>query len=227
MIVSRAKKIWTIFWMRFAGFGFLGRIATRLASWFVPRYLGRCQLARLNKRGYISPNATIEHSNLVLGNHVFIGDRVVIYNPGDGGQVDLDDGVRINGDTFIQTGQGGSVKIGGDTHIQPGCHLLAYKASIKIGRDVQVAPRCAFYPYDHGMLPGELIWKQPLTSEGDIKIGDDVWLGYGVIVLSGVYIGNGAVVGAGSVVTHSIPDGAIAVGVPARVIKMRSQIKAI
>jgi acetyltransferase-like isoleucine patch superfamily enzyme len=223
MIVSRAKKFWTRFWMHFAGFGFWGRLATRLASWFVPGYYGRLQLARLNKKGYISPDATIDNSNLVLGNNLFIGDRVVIYNPGDGGRVDLSDGVRIYGDTFIQTGQGGSVKIGGDTHIQPGCHLLAYKASIEIGRDVQIAPRCAFYPYDHGIFPGELIWKQPLTTKGNINIEDDVWLGFGVIVLSGVRIGRGAVVAAGSVVTHSIPAGAIAVGVPARVVKMRGQ----
>ena len=56
---------------------------------------------------------------------------------------------------------------------------------------------------------------------GDIVVGDDAWLGYGVIVLDGVHIGKGAVVGAGSVVTNNIPDGGIAVGMPARVVKMR------
>jgi acetyltransferase-like isoleucine patch superfamily enzyme len=223
MIVSKAKKYWTLFWMHFAGIGFWGRLASRLASWFVPSYLGRLQLIHFNKKGFISPSATIEHGNVVLGNHIFIGDRVVIYNPGDGGRVDLGDWVRINGDTIIQTGHGGAVKIGKDTHIQPGCNLIAYKASIEIGRDVHIAQGCAFYPYDHGILPGELIWKQPLTAKGNITIEDDVWLGFGVIVLSGVRIGRGAVVGAGSVVTQSIPDGGIAVGVPARVIKMRGQ----
>ena len=52
---------------------------------------------------------------------------------------------------------------------------------------------------------------------------DYAWLGVGVIVLSGVRIGKGAVVGAGSVVTRDIPDGGVAVGVPARVIKMRDE----
>jgi len=70
-----------------------------------------------------------------------------------------------------------------------------------------------------------MIFEQPLTTKGDIRIEDGVWLGYGVIVLSVVHIGKGAVVGAGSVVTRSIPDGAVAVGMPARVIKMRSDIK--
>lgn len=66
--------------------------------------------------------------------------------------------------------------------------------------------------------------KQPLETKGGIEIGDGAWLGYGVIVLSGVRIGESAVIGAGSVVTRDIPAGAIAVGSPARVVKMRSEL---
>jgi acetyltransferase-like isoleucine patch superfamily enzyme len=97
-------------------------------------------------------------------------------------------------------------------------------APIQIGRDVQIAPYCAFYSYNHGFAPGALIRKQPLQTKGGIAIEDDVWLGVGVIVLDGVRIGKGAVVGAGSVVTQDIPDGAIAVGKPARVVKMRRDL---
>lgn len=53
------------------------------------------------------------------------------------------------------------------------------------------------------------------------RIGNDVWIGRNVIILSGVSIGNGAVIGAGSVVTKDIPDYAVAVGNPARVIRYR------
>ncbi len=52
-----------------------------------------------------------------------------------------------------------------------------------------------------------------------VIIGEDVWLGAGVTVLPGVRIGDGAVVGAGSVVVRDIPPGAVAVGVPARVVR--------
>lgn len=52
-------------------------------------------------------------------------------------------------------------------------------------------------------------------------IDNDVWLGANVVVMQGVHIGNGAVVGANAVVTHDIPPYAIAVGIPARVIKYR------
>lgn len=54
-----------------------------------------------------------------------------------------------------------------------------------------------------------------------ITIGHDTWLGHGAVVMPGVSIGNGAVIGANAVVTHDVPPYAIAVGVPARVIRMR------
>jgi acetyltransferase-like isoleucine patch superfamily enzyme len=224
MIVSRAKTFWTRFWMHYAGLGFCGRIATRLATWFVPPYYGRCYLAWLNRKGYISPTATIHHSDLILGNNVFIGDRVVIYKDKEGGVVELGDGVHVLDETFIQTGLGGSLKVGSNSHIHPRCQISAYISPVYIGRDVQIAANCAFYPYDHSFAAGKPIMEQPPKTKGGISVGDGGWLGFGVIVLDGVRIGKGVVIGAGSVVTHDIPDGAIAVGVPARVVKMRRHL---
>lgn len=210
--------------MSFAGLSPLGRIATRLATWFVPPYKGRSYLARLNTRGYISPSASIYHDGLCIGKNVFIGDRVVIYKTKDGGPVRIGNKTHIHCDTIIETGSGGSLTIGNNTSIQPRCQFSAYKGSIEIGCGVQIAPNCAFYPYNHGFACNEYIKKQPLQTKGGINIDDDAWLGFGTIVLDGVRIGKGAVVGAGSVVTRDIPDGAIAVGVPARVIKTRADI---
>ena len=53
------------------------------------------------------------------------------------------------------------------------------------------------------------------------EIGNDVWLGANVVVMQGVKIGNGAVVGANAVVTKDIPPYAVAVGIPAKIIKYR------
>lgn len=219
-----ASTVWSLFWMQLAGLSYFGRIATWLATWFAPPYKERRRLARYNSKGYIAPSATIYHSQMQLGAHIFIGDRVVIFQDTNGGSVELAERVHIYGDTCIQTGDGGSLKIGTDTHIQPRCQFSAYKASIHIGCGVQIAPNCAFYPYDHGIAPNEPIKQQPLQTKGGIFIDDDAWLGYGVIVLDGVRIGKGAVVGAGAVVTQNVPDGAIAVGVPARVVNLRSNL---
>lgn len=58
-------------------------------------------------------------------------------------------------------------------------------------------------------------------SKGDICVDDDVWIGYGSIIMSGVHIGQGAIVAAGAVVTKDVPPYAIVGGVPAKVIKYR------
>lgn len=224
MISVKLGRLWARFWMYFAGSGFFGRIATHLAAWFSPPFYGRRFLARLYPKGYISPRATIYHTVLKLGAHVFIGDRVTIYQDKNGGSVEIGERTHIYGDTYIQTGSGGSIKIGSDTHIQSWGQFSAYKGNIIIGNGVQIAPRCAFYPYDHGYAPGELIMKQPLKTKGNIIVEDDAWLGCGVIVLDGVRIGKGSVIGAGAVVTQDIPDGSIAIGVPARVVKTRNTI---
>lgn len=64
-------------------------------------------------------------------------------------------------------------------------------------------------------------------SKGDIIVEDDVWLGYGVTIMSGVHIGQGAVIAAGAVVTKDVPPYAIVGGVPAKLIKYRYEPKLI
>ncbi len=217
------KRFWARAWMHLAGRGPAGRLAVRIASWGAPPYKARAFLAQMSPRGYLAPTAIIHHSELKLGRNVFIGDRVVIFQHDSGGPVRLGDRVHLHSDTIIETGPGGSLTIGADTHVQPRCHFTAFAAPIEVGSGVQIAPGCAFYPYDHGFEPGTPIREQVLRTKGGITVCDDAWLGVGVIVLSGVRIGRGAVIGAGSVVTHDIPDGVIAAGVPARVIKVRGQ----
>lgn len=224
MNIERARQTWARFWMRRSGLSAWGRFATRLATLTAPPYKARCTLARYHPQGYVSPSAIIYHDELRRGRHVFIGERVCISRTASGGVVELGDNVQLYSDINIETTFGGSVSIGAGSHVQPRCHFVAGKASIIIGERAEIAAGCAFYPFNHGMAPDKPIREQPLESKGDIVIGHDVWLGYGVIVLDGVHVGDGAVIGAGSVVTRDIPAGAIAVGSPARVIKMRNEL---
>jgi acetyltransferase-like isoleucine patch superfamily enzyme len=223
--VSAHKMLWTRFWMRYAGLSRFGRLATRFATWFGPPHKAAYKLANMNPKGYIAPSAVIYHRNLSLGSNILIGDRVIIYQAQDGGMVALGDGAAILRDTAVETGFGGSVSIGSRTWIHPRGQVNAYLGSIRIGAGVDIAPNCAFYSYDHGFAPGKSIREQPLKTKGDIIIEDNAWLGVGVTVLSGVHIGGGAVIGAGSLVNQNIPVGAIAAGNPARVVKMRTDIR--
>ena len=90
-------------------------------------------------------------------------------------------------------------------------------ARITIGDDVQIGPNVALLTPTHPIDPDlrRAGWEgaQPIT------IGDNVWLGGGAIVLPGVTIGSDTVVGAGAVVSRDLPEGAVAVGNPARVIR--------
>jgi acetyltransferase-like isoleucine patch superfamily enzyme len=216
------RPYWIRFWMRHAGMSKLGRFATRMATWLAPPHKAGTVLANLNPKGYIAPTATLYHSDLQLGAHILIADRVMIFQNKAGGAISIGDRVSILRDTTLETGFGGYLIIGDETWIHPRCQINAYKAPIEIGCGVDIAPNCALYSYDHGFAPDKTIRQQPLQTKGKITIDDHAWLGVGVIVLSGVCIGKGAVIGAGALVTKDIPENAIAAGKPARVLKLRS-----
>ena len=224
MLSSKIKHRWTRFWMKRSGLSRFGRIACQIAGWFEPPFYGRLPLSRFGPNGYISPSAIISHPKLSISKTCFIGDGVTIYQDREGEDVLLAEHVHLHQGTILQNGRGGAISIGIAAHLQPRCQISAYKGSVHIGKRVEIAPNCAFYPYNHSFSVDVPIRNQPLKSKGDIIIGDDVWLGFGVIVLDGVHIGNDAIVGAGSVVTKDLPENCIAVGNPAHVIKTRSEL---
>ena len=112
---------------------------------------------------------------------------------------------------------GCNIRLGERAFINYNCVFLDC-APIEIGDDLQMAPAVQLYtathPLDRATRAAGLEYARP------IRIGDGVWIGGGVIVLPGITIGNGCVVGAGSVVTRDLPPGSLAVGNPARIIRL-------
>jgi len=210
--------------MRTSHLPLLGRPAVRIAEALAGPYKARRLLAHVSEYPYISSRAQIRCRRLCLGHSCFIDDGVTIYGHEDGGEVRLGDRVHLYRGTIIEVGAAGSVEIGADTHIQAGCHVKGFRRSVIIGSNVQIAPHCGFSPYEHNfedrLAP---IKTQGIRSTGNIVLEDDVWLGLGVKVLEGVRVGKGAVIGAGAVVTKDIPAYGVAVGVPAKVIRMRGE----
>lgn len=115
---------------------------------------------------------------------------------------------------------GERIQIGARAHIGEGCSLWAGDSTgrIVIGEDALFGPQVFITASNYRYAPGTPVMRQPRV-ERDVVIGRDVWLGARAIVLADV--GDGCVVAAGSVVTRALPPGAVAAGVPARVIRMR------
>jgi maltose O-acetyltransferase len=90
-------------------------------------------------------------------------------------------------------------------------------AEVHIGDDVQIGPNVQLLTATHPIDPD--LRRDKWESAQPIRIGNNVWLGGGVIVCPGVTIGDNTVVGAGAVVTRDLPADVVAVGSPARVLR--------
>lgn len=139
---------------------------------------------------------------------------------GAGRNIRLGDRVRLGKDVYFSVWPDGFLSIGDNSYIGRGSIILANRL-VQIGTDCLIAPGCHITDANHGIAPNELIRNQPLDVK-PVRIGNDVWIGAGCSILPGVTVGDGAVIGARAVVTKDIPPGAIAVGVPAKVIRYRS-----
>jgi acetyltransferase-like isoleucine patch superfamily enzyme len=98
--------------------------------------------------------------------------------------------------------------------------VIRGQGGVRIGDDVLLAPHVQILAIDHVVTTSRVpIMDQGIRGAG-IVIEDGAWLGAGSIITDGVRIGRNAVVGAGAVVTRDVPDGTVAVGVPARVVRV-------
>ncbi|WP_326714448.1 sugar O-acetyltransferase [Streptomyces sp. NBC_01474] len=111
---------------------------------------------------------------------------------------------------------GSNITIGARTFVN--YHLTALDvARITIGEDCQIGPNVQLLTPTHPVEPQPR--RDKLEAALPITIGDNVWLGGGVIVCPGVSIGDNSVIGAGAVVTKDIPANVVAVGNPARPVR--------
>jgi acetyltransferase-like isoleucine patch superfamily enzyme len=118
----------------------------------------------------------------------------------------------------------GRVSIGAKSVLGQECTISAYQR-VEIGRECIVADRVMLIDFDHGVVEVE----RPIRLQGiykrDVRVGHNVWIGYGACILRGVSIGDNCVIGTAAVVTASLPNNAVAAGVPAHVIRMRDAPK--
>ena len=151
------------------------------------------------------------------GRGVVIEPGVRVFHPE---RISLGEGVYIGHDAILNGYHAGQLTIGAGSWIGPQTFLHG-AGGLEIGRDVGVGPGTRIITSIHvapvdgaPILYGDLSFAQVL-------IGDGSDLGMNAVVLPGVTIGRGVQVGAGAVVSCDLPDFSVAVGVPARVIRIR------
>jgi acetyltransferase-like isoleucine patch superfamily enzyme len=171
-------------------------------------------IARLARRRLLTPTGR----RLVLDGLCFIGPKVTL-QIGRDARVELGRWSWIGHGTKIRCHEG-VVSIGAKTVLGQECTISAYH-HVSIGRECVIADRVMLIDFDHGVVEVD----RPIRLQGiykrDVRIGHNVWLGYGACVLRGVTVGDNAIVGTNAVVTRDVPANAVVAGVPARVIRMR------
>lgn len=145
--------------------------------------------------------------------------RGVTLDASRSGEIRLDDKVTLNQQAILIGGAGG-IRLGRGVEIN--CFgFIDGSGGVDIEERTLVGPGVRIISYQHAFDGREPICAQASVAE-PVRIGRDVWIGANVIIMSGVTIGEGAVVGAGAVVSRDIPAWAVAVGVPARVLRYRT-----
>ncbi|EJT06731.1 acyltransferase [Rhizobium sp. CCGE 510] len=128
--------------------------------------------------------------------------------------------VTIQDQSFFQLTMPDPKVFIGDNTVIGRRNIITAKNLIRIGSDVLIGSDVQIIDHSHGTKRDTPIRLQK-AQIGTVEIGDDVWIGAGARILMNVKIGNGAVIGANAVVINDIPEYAIAVGSPAKVVKFR------
>jgi len=136
-------------------------------------------------------------------------------------------------EVFAECGDGNYIELpfhanwgGHNTHWGSGIYAnsnltLVDDGHIYIGDKVMFGPNVTVVTAAHPVEPG--LRARGFQYNKDVYIGENAWIGAGAVILPGVHIGRNAVIGAGSIVTADIPDNAVAVGNPCRVMREAGQ----
>lgn len=111
-----------------------------------------------------------------------------------------------------------TIRVGAGTVINNNACIIAESTEITIGRNCVIGANVVILDSDFHALDPVARRAGARGVAQPVVIQDDVFIGHGVTVLKGVTLGRGAVIASGSVVTHDVPAGAVAAGVPARVL---------
>jgi acetyltransferase-like isoleucine patch superfamily enzyme len=194
-----------------------GALGLALRKTLFPSLLGAC-----GRNVVFGQNVVLRHPHKIrIGDNVVIDDNCLIDAKGDRNSgIAIGSGVFIGRNSILSC-KNGDIELADGANVGFNCEIFS-ASRVTIGRDTLLAAYCYVIGGDHDVAdPAAAVIEQARRSAG-VAIGAGAWLGAGAKILDGVSIGDRAVVGAGAVVRDAVPEAAIAVGVPARVVGQRT-----
>lgn len=178
--------------------------------------------ARCGRRPGIGRGVSIRQPGRIsIGSKLLADDYAVLDVRGNDASIEIGDFVSIGRFSTV-TAKSGTIRLGSGSNIGS-YSRIATQSLVEIGESTLVAAYCYIGPGNHAVndLDKPLI-SQEMEIKGGVRIGSHAWIGAHSTILDGVTIGDNAIIGAHSLVKDSVPANAIAVGSPAKVIRMRS-----
>lgn len=198
-----------------------GALGLALRKVLYPRLLGACG------RGVVfGQHVVLRHPGKIrIGDHVVIDDNCLLDAKGDtNAGIVIGSGVFIGRNTILSC-KNGDIMVGDRANIGFNCEVFS-ASRVTLGPDALLAAYCYIVGGDHDFSDvSKPVLAQGRTSAG-VDVGAGVWMGAGAKILDGVSVGAHAIIGAQAVVKDPVPDHAIAVGIPAKVIGRRGSAPA-
>ena len=190
-----------------------GALGLALRKVCYPWLLGAC-----GRNVVFGQNVVLRHPHKIrIGDNVVIDDNCLLDAKGTTNQ-----GITIGSRVFVGRNSILSCK-NGNIHLEDGANIgfnceVFSADTVRIGQDTLLAAYVYVIGGDHAVTDRSAAVNAQARVAAGVTIGEGVWIGAGAKVLDGVTIGNRAIVGAGAVVRTAVPDGATAVGVPAKLV---------
>ena len=196
-----------------------GALGLALRKFCYPWLLGSC-----GRNVVFGQNVVLRHPHKIhIADNVVIDDNCLLDAKGDSNRgIRIGSGVFIGRNTILSC-KNGDIEIADDANIGFNCEIFS-ASRVAIGQKTLVAAYAYFVGGDHEKRDaGEAVLEQGRQSAG-ISTGDGAWIGAGATIFDGVTIGHRAIIGASAVVRDDVPDGATAVGIPAKVVSKTSGV---
>jgi acetyltransferase-like isoleucine patch superfamily enzyme len=193
-----------------------GALGLALRKTLYPALLGSC-----GRNVVFGQNVVLRHPHKVhVGDDVVIDDNCLIDAKGESNA-----GIRIGSGVFIGRNsilscKNGDIELANGANVGFNCEIFS-ASRVRIGANVLMAAYSYVIGGDHDFSDASRPVLEQTRRSAGVSIGDGAWIGAGAKILDGVTIGDGAVIGAAAVVRDDVGPGAVAVGIPARVVSTR------